>query len=97
MYSYHKYQKTMALPPVPLSPRHALLPSDEGPAPPLDRLSDEDDADGANDTYRLANQHHVIGDSDDEIDNRDDDAETTRRDRHLQMEEHQELLASGNR
>lgn len=96
MYSYHKYQKTMALPPVPQSPRHALLPMEEGEPPALDRRYVEDDAEGAGDTYPLANQHHVIGDSDDEGDDTID-ADNSRHKQRSSREKHQELLAGGNR
>jgi hypothetical protein len=96
MYSYHKYQKTMALPPVQHSPRHALLPLDEGEAIAHDRRYGEDDREDTGNNYPLANQHHVIGDSDDEGDGIND-ADISRHNQRSSREEQQELLVGGNR
>lgn len=90
----------MALSPVPQSPRHTLLPMEDGTADPTERFYAGEDVEGANGTYRLTNQHHVIGDSDDEIDGKEagrDDTNIDRRDRWPSTEEHQELIVSDSR
>ena len=90
----------MALSTAPQSPRHTLLPMEDGTAHPTERLYAEEDVEGANGTYRLSNQHHVIGDSDDEFDGKEaggDDSNIDRRDRRPSTEEHQELLVNDSR
>ena len=86
----------MSLAPIAQSPRHALLPMEDGPAQRSERLFDEAGEEDEDGVYRLTNQHHIIGDSDDEMEPRVDSS-VDRRDRRPVIAEHRKLLVSDHR
>ncbi|KAI5452697.1 hypothetical protein NCC49_000446 [Naganishia albida] len=88
-YSYHKYQTSMELPPKHHLPQDPLLPTSQMDVPSRDRRYDEEDQENA---YHLTNQHHVIGDSDEEVERIDIDVLAEGKLSRPSGEERQELL-----
>lgn len=88
----------MELPPDHHLPQEPLLPTTNMETPVRSRRYDEEGPeDEDNDAYRLTNQHHVIGDSDEEVERIDDDDLADRKAARHSGEERHELLGSDDR
>lgn len=88
----------MELPPDHHLPQEPLLPTANMDGLPTDRRYDEDDLDNdLNDVYRLMNQHHVIGDSDEEVERIKDDVLPEHKIARQSGEESRELLGGNDR
>lgn len=79
-------------------PPHSILPisAENEDLVPRDRRYDEDHEDDMNEAYRLTNQHHVIGDSDEEVERMNETAADDKASQQL-AEERRELLAMDGR
>lgn len=87
----------MELPPDHHLPQEPLLSSANMETPVRDQRYDEEDReDEIGDAYRLTNQHHVIGDSDEEVERIDDNGLADRKGARHSGEERRELLGSDN-
>lgn len=79
----------MELPPKHHLPQDPLLPTSQMDVPSRGRRYDEEDQENA---YHLTNQHHVIGDSDEEVERIDIDVLAEGKLSRPSGEERQELL-----